>query len=157
MLKSKEKELISELISMRHYDVSDIVATMIICAKDQNKSITNLQLQKYLYYIQGEHIKNTGELLFDEAFYAWNYGPVLYSVWKDYAKNSRYPIENIESGNVIEDATIKELIVQKTKELLEINIWTLVDKTHDEMPWKKAREKECDLIDNNDLIVEFSA
>lgn len=142
--------------SMNHYNVFDVVATMISCAWDEGKTITNLQIQKYLYYIQGAYIKEQGQLLFSEPFSAWPYGPVIHEVWSEYSDNSRFPIEHIETGEVIKDIKIKEFICKNMQELLKTNIWELVDKTHEELPWKRARETSKGIITTEDLFLEFS-
>ena len=47
--------------------------------------ISNLQLQKILYFCQLAHIKLSGKLLFsDEQFEAWQFGPVVRSIYVKY-------------------------------------------------------------------------
>lgn len=43
-------------------------------------SISNLKLQKLLYYTQGFHLAMTGKLLFDEPIVNWQHGPVVESL-----------------------------------------------------------------------------
>lgn len=43
--------------------------------------ISNLQLQKILYFLQVIHASETGELLFADQFEAWPYGPVIRDVY----------------------------------------------------------------------------
>ncbi|PAF49023.1 hypothetical protein BKH43_07465 [Helicobacter sp. 13S00401-1] len=48
--------------------------------------ISNLSLQKILYLSNNFYIINTGNFLIDdENFYAWKFGPVIPSVYKQYA------------------------------------------------------------------------
>lgn len=42
--------------------------------------MTNMKLQKMLYYQQGLHLAYFGTPLFDEDLEAWMYGPVVPSV-----------------------------------------------------------------------------
>ena len=42
--------------------------------------VSNLKLQKLLYYVQGFHLAVFGEPLFEEEIEAWMYGPVVPSV-----------------------------------------------------------------------------
>ena len=39
--------------------------------------LTNLKLQKILFYAQAEHLRETGEPLLGEDFEAWKYGPLV--------------------------------------------------------------------------------
>ena len=52
--------------------------------------ITNLKLQKLLYYAQGCVMALTDEPLFDEDIQAWEHGPVvpeIYHKYKSYGKS----------------------------------------------------------------------
>ena len=65
------------------------VAVYLLGTVDQEAgdNITNMKLQKLLYYAQGFHAAmHGGEPLFPEAIQAWRHGPVVpavYSVYKD--------------------------------------------------------------------------
>ncbi|RMD63362.1 MAG: DUF4065 domain-containing protein, partial [Planctomycetota bacterium] len=53
--------------------------------------ITNLRLQKLLYYAQGWSLALRGEPLFDETLEAWKHGPVapsVYHIFKTHGKQS---------------------------------------------------------------------
>ncbi len=47
-------------------------------------AISNLQLQKILYFVFGEYLRQTKLCLFDEKFLAWQYGPVVENVYEEY-------------------------------------------------------------------------
>ena len=49
-----------------------------------NTPISNLQLQKILYFLQVIHASETGELLFADQFEAWPYGPVIRDVYVEF-------------------------------------------------------------------------
>jgi uncharacterized phage-associated protein len=46
--------------------------------------LTNLKLQKLLYYCQINSLKKYKTPLFDDVIEAWDYGPVISSVYKQY-------------------------------------------------------------------------
>ena len=48
--------------------------------KKKKKPISNLQLQKMLYYIQIELMKQNEDIIIDE-FEAWRFGPVINNVY----------------------------------------------------------------------------
>lgn len=51
---------------------------------DENRPITNISLQKMLYFAQGFHLAEKEEPLFDEDIYAWKFGPVVREVYHEY-------------------------------------------------------------------------
>lgn len=105
------------------------------------RPISNLQLQKILYYIQGEYMKkNHGEVLFNESIEAWQYGPVVPDVYYKYKMYSASRI--IDKQEEIEiTASNKPIIdeVIENKSLLRAS--RLVQDTHEESPWKTAYKR----------------
>ncbi len=120
------------------YKVSDI-ANKIISKTDleHGDTISNLKLQKMLYYQQGFHLAYFGTPLFDEEIVAWQYGPVVPSVYKEY--------KSFESNSI---STSKEPIsLSKDEEELFDNVYeeynqfsavALMKMTHEESPWKNT-------------------
>jgi len=56
-------------------------------AMDEGTSITNLKLQKVVYYCQAWNLARHGEPLFDEHVQAWVHGPTVWSLhmrFRDY-------------------------------------------------------------------------
>lgn len=56
-------------------------------AESQDKHLTNMQMQKLVYFAHGWHLALTGEPLLADAVKAWNFGPVippLYNSLKQY-------------------------------------------------------------------------
>jgi uncharacterized phage-associated protein len=103
--------------------------------------MTNMKVQKLLYYAQSLHLALYNEPLFAEEIQAWRYGPVCPPAYNFYSEfeAKQLPIPDKES--------LLQLPREK-KELLE-EIWEyfggyhaykLSDMTHGEFPWKKARK-----------------
>jgi uncharacterized phage-associated protein len=103
--------------------------------------MTNMKVQKLLYYAQSLHLALYNEPLFAEEIQAWRYGPVCPPAYNFYSEfeAKQLPIPDKES--------LLQLPREK-KELLE-EIWEyfggyhaykLSDMTHLEFPWKKARK-----------------
>lgn len=96
------------------------------CTKDL-KPITNLQLQKILYYVFREFLKN-GRVLFDDRIEAWQFGPVVPNVYLEFCMFSSIPIRmyyNVEIDD--DDAKIIDQIVLEKREL---DPWDMVNDTH---------------------------
>lgn len=69
------------------------MANLIInLAKEHNYSITNLQLQKILFFIQGFSLKNYHQPIMDTPFVKWTYGPTIKDVYRCFRYNSSAPI-----------------------------------------------------------------
>lgn len=69
------------------YSVYDIANYFLFKAERDNELLSNLKLQKLIYYSQGLHLALFGIPIFTEKIRAWNYGPVvpeLYAAYKEY-------------------------------------------------------------------------
>lgn len=61
------------------------VANMFIQLAQQHKqSLTQMKLQKLIFFAHGWHLAICGTPLVDETFQAWKYGPVLPSVYHEF-------------------------------------------------------------------------
>ena len=86
------------------YKASDIAKVLISRAEHASggeELMTNMKLQKMLYYQQGFHLAYFGTPLFDEEIEAWMYGPVVPSVYdeyKNYGKNGIHLDSDLEFG-----------------------------------------------------------
>ncbi len=75
--------------------VAEDVAKFFIQYYDDNDVlITNLMLNKLLYFAQGHHLAEYGKPLFGETIEAWKYGPVVPSVYRKYKLYGKDPIHN---------------------------------------------------------------
>lgn len=109
----------------------------------KNADVSNLKLQKILFYAQMEYIQKYNSNLFDDKIEAWRHGPVIRDVYREFKKYMSSPIEsdsaeiqNVSYGSLLRDEkalrVINDIIV-KTK---CINAWLLVEKTHETSAWK---------------------
>jgi len=71
---------------------SEIADYFIYIANDTGSFISNLKLQKLVYYAQAWHLGIHDTPLFDEDFEAWVHGPVIPSLFEEYKKFSWQPI-----------------------------------------------------------------
>lgn len=122
-------------------DVLNISKYVIKFFNDRNKNITNLKLQKILYYIQGYFYKHFDKGAFTDEIYAWTYGPVVPYVYYEYSINRMLPLncdEQFVTLNCNEDE-IK--VIRSVMEKCEnITSYELVEKTHSEYPWQTAEK-----------------
>lgn len=97
------------------------------CIKD-NYAISNLQLQKILFYIQKEFLRR-GKRAFAEDIEAWQFGPVVPDVYYYFCGFGAMPI-SVLSGYYsvnIQDKSVIDGIIEAKRVL---NPWELVEETH---------------------------
>lgn len=121
------------------YNVFDITNHLLHIAENQVEGmdmLTNLKLQKLLYYEQGYHLAMYGEPLFDEKIEAWFYGPVVPVVYNKYKKYeaSGIPSEDYELKFASQDE--EDLFNEVFDVYNAFSASKLVSMTHEEMPWK---------------------
>jgi uncharacterized phage-associated protein len=58
---------------------------------ERGETVSALKLQKLVYYAQAWHIVLQRQPLFPEAIEAWQRGPVVRSLWKEYGQQHRKP------------------------------------------------------------------
>lgn len=103
--------------------------------------ISNLKLQKLVYYAQGFHLALYDEPLFPEAIEAWTHGPVvpdLYHHYKKYGAGAIPRPEDIDFS--IYDEETKSLLDEVYSVFGQFAAWKLGNMTHEEAPWKLAAQ-----------------
>lgn len=127
---------------IRVYKATDVAKYVIKYFNNNNAEITNLKLQKLLYYIQGEALSQNSLPMFWDSIQAWKHGPVVPSVYYQYNRFLSYPIE-IDISDMLDialrDKKIINSVLEKHK---DIDPWELVGKTHEEEPWKNTYSTE---------------
>lgn len=147
---------------MKALDLADYIINKTI---DNKNPISNLQLQKILYFVNLYHIKLTHKFLIDdEPFMAWQHGPVVSDVYAKYAtyggflitKSNEIIVENLFDTNN-ENLTLetKEKIDDFIKFLSKIDPWSLVDYSHRiGGAWQKSYIPNQKAKIKNSLILE---
>ena len=97
--------------------------------------MTNLKLQKLLYYAQGFHLAIHNQPIFGEDIYAWQYGPVVKEVYHYFKKyGSEYiPVEAADNANLTEQE--EDLIFEVWDVYGQFSALKLMQLTHEEPPW----------------------
>ena len=134
-------------------------------AHEHGSFISNLKLQKMLYYAQGWHLALRGGPLFPERFEAWVHGPVVRSVYQQYKGFGWRSIDTDVSNPAVDEATAAVLdgVVQR---YLPLDAYALELMTHREPPWLAARgdlpidawsDEEIDLEMMRDFFTDLAA
>lgn len=97
------------------------------CVKD-GSPISNLQLQKILYYIQKDFLSRNKKA-FPDVIEAWQFGPVVPNVYYHFCGFGAMPITISYENTFIDsrDAVYIDPIVDKKRRL---NPWDMVEETH---------------------------
>ncbi len=115
--------------------------------------ISNLKLQKLLYYAQGCVLAIKGEPLFGDDIYAWEHGPVIPAIYHEYKSFGKSGIDFDEHYDIsVIDKETNEILEQVYTEFGQYSAWKLRNMTHEEMPWRSTEKNE---IISNDVIKKY--
>jgi uncharacterized phage-associated protein len=108
--------------------------------EDAGDSISNLKLQKLLYYAQGVHLAMYGRPLFPEAIYAWKHGPVVPEIYHFFKEYGAKPIPRPDLDFSRYDSEMQEFLTEIWNVFGQFSAWKLRNMTHEESPYKEAEE-----------------
>lgn len=137
------------------YKVLDVCRHVINYSNDQDYGISNLKLQKILYFIQAVFLVTQPKKCFEETIEAWDFGPVVPEAYREYKLYGSGNIPMITrfieiNKDNIWDSLVKEykddVISQNHKELIDAVVdkfadysaTDLVTITHRQAPWKDS-------------------
>lgn len=138
------------------YKVLDIAHKILNKATltEYEEPISNLKLQKLLYYMQGYHLAYFDSPLFDDEIEAWMYGPVVPSVYQHF--------KNHENNGIKYSKEVTTLSLQEEKLFEEVyNVYNsyfaigLMNLTHAETPWKTTPTGVGSIIEKSKLKSYF--
>ena len=120
-------------------DASSIAKYIVSYCIKNNNPVTNLKLQKMIYFIWVDYYKQTRKTLFDDNFYAWQLGPVVPSVYFNYCSYGGLPIIPLFDNHlpdIILTTDLQSTLPDIIDKYMPLSARTLVDKTHaDGTPW----------------------
>jgi len=112
-------------------------------AQEQKIAVSNLKLQKLLYYSQAWYLAILGKPLFHERIEAWVHGPVVPPVFGEYKQFRWNPLPYPEGVVEIEAGDPARSITKHVSEVVKVygalSGPQLELLTHQEDPWKIAR------------------
>lgn len=121
------------------HTANDVAKYIISRCTKRNKAISNLQLQKVLYYVQATFLIQRMSALFMDDIEAWQFGPVVRSVYREYCGYGAAAIYERKEPDVAFSDDEKKLIDQVVDNKLNERPWDLVKETH-------AKGKPWDLV-----------
>ena len=138
------------------------------------QSMTHLKLQKVLYYAYANFYLETGKKLFDEPILAYQYGPVIKSVYQRYKVNKQSLLDEVEDNKNSIETHLKptisfmkivssdngieavQSIVQTIKQYTEFTASELVEKTHAiNGPWHRVYKEMENCVITDEMIQKY--
>lgn len=135
---------------------SDVAAFFITrAAEEDDIGLSNLKLQKLIYYAQGFHLAIHESPLFPERIEAWTHGPVCPTVYREYKQygSGLIPAPSVNPVQELSDDE-RGLLEEVFLVFGQFSAWKLRDMTHEESPWKN-HEAAADTIPNDELKAYF--
>jgi uncharacterized phage-associated protein len=106
---------------------------------DAGDLISNLKLQKLVYYSQGFSLALNDEPIFAEDIEAWMHGPVvpdLYHAYKGHGSGAIPRPQDVDFE--IYSTDMRDLLDEVYTVYGQFSAWKLRSMTHDEPPWKET-------------------
>lgn len=119
------------------YDANNVAKYIINYCMEKNSPITNLKLQKLLYFLWIAFYKERKEPLFSNAIYAWPLGPVVSDVYDEFCAYGGLVIRKSYNIDAIEERDTA-ILDNALLGLIPYSAHQLVDMTHAKgKPWDK--------------------
>lgn len=146
-----------------------------LAAAEPNRKLTQIEIQKLVYFAHGWNLAYTDEPLIGELFEPWKYGPVvrtLYDAFRRFgsdaitAKATSWQTDNagmivevtptISSTDAATDGYSSALVSQVWKIYGALAPFRLVDATHvQDGPWAQAYTARQTYIPNQSILTYF--
>ncbi|MCY4035317.1 MAG: DUF4065 domain-containing protein [Hyphomicrobiales bacterium] len=142
--------------------IDSLVAGKTLC-EISSWTITNLRLQKVLYFAHMFYSGREKKKLIGENFQAWEYGPVLPSLYRHVKQFGKYPIESsvffFQKGLESRDKEFTYL-ENMYNAMDDLDAGDMINISHwKEGAWYKAYEpgERGRIISQEDIVIEYHA
>lgn len=137
------------------YSTLDVARYIIDRCNKKGYFVSNLKLQKILYFVQAEFLVVLNTPCFFESIEAWEFGPVVpevYHKYKMYCGGNIPSIKPIHSSGINGDT--QKLINGVIDECCQYSASKLTEIVHHQSPWKNAYQRKDNTISNT-VIKEY--
>lgn len=143
----------SKKVKLTCFDVANYFISLV--DEDEGDYLSNLKLQKLVYYAQGFHLAMYGKPLFNEPIEAWTHGPVIHQLYNHYSSFGAGPIPKPDEVDFsIFNKRTKDLLNEVYVVFGQYSAWKLRGMTHEESPWREAYEQGENTIISHDSLRE---
>ena len=120
--------------------------------EEAGDTISNMKLQKLLYYAQAYHLVEFREPLFEDSIEAWTHGPVVPAVYHDFKRYGPGAIPLADDAVELDERTTAYLN-EIYRTYGQFSAWKLSKMTHEESPWREAWETDKRIT--NERLLDF--
>lgn len=156
-----------------NYDVLDISRYIISYSNKMDYGISNLKLQKVLYFVQAYFLIQTGHPCFKDKIEAWDFGPVVpkaYGEYKQYGcgdipttksfimidKDNIWNSKRVEFKEIAISDDDKSLIDKVIDKFSDYSATDMVELTQHQTPWIDAISSQSNEIKNESIFEYFN-
>lgn len=141
--------------NIQGYKAIDIAKYIIMYCTQREVTVSNIKLQKILYFVYGVYLVRTGSPLFEDEFRAWQYGPVVEAVYNEFCIFGGSYICLQQQANLNLSDSIKSIIDPIIEDRMRQDVFNLVDETHlPDSAWDKAVKRENGIGCHPQLFIE---
>lgn len=143
------------------YKALDIANKLLLAAsrdsiiEGQGELMSNMKLQKMLYYQQGFHLAVFDEPLFEDAIEAWMYGPVVPAVYEHFKEFGYQGILPESQEDLALGPKEQSLFDEVYKIYGAYSATGLMHLTHSESPWQSTPVGVGNVISNEKMRTFF--
>lgn len=123
--------------AMKENKPLDIAAYIVELSQNTGEPVTNMKLQKLVYYTYAWYAAEKGKPLFEEPIEAWKYGPVVASVYEAYKSFGADVIKAPQEGD---SKNLDSFTISLIDDIFKVyggkSAIELVELTHSEAPWR---------------------
>ena len=139
------------------YSAIDVAEYIVEYCNDHNYGVSNLKLQKLLYFVQAYFLIASQNACFYEEIEAWDFGPVVpsvYSKFKQFGSTDIPKMPNLYSVILNHDKKLIDAVIEKFRGYTSTD---LVQLTHNQDPWRNAHAKGYNGIITKEAIRSYFA
>lgn len=137
------------------YDALDVSEYIIYYIQSTGGIISPLKLQKILYFIQADFLVSTGKPCFSDEIFAYDYGPVIPSVYQKYKIYGGGFIPCRYSDSFIINKADKERINEMVDLCQPYSATELTAIIHQQAPWKNNYHSDSHAVITKAEIEEY--
>ena len=130
---------------------------MLYIMSDAFDDLTNMKINKLLYFAQGHYLSKYKKPLFQDAFEAWEHGPVIPSVYAKYKKYGDEPIKEYDIADIPEmPKEIDDILFGIARKYGTLTASALRNKTHVVgSPWYQVYNGQRHTIIPTQMIQDY--
>lgn len=110
--------------------------------EDDVRDVSNMKLNKLVYFAQAHTLGSTGRPAFSDVVYAWEHGPVVTDVYHAFKQFGNGPIRDDEDHDVDLDPATEEVLEFVWRTYGRRSASRLRDISHADAPYKEHYEKD---------------